>query len=81
MSASSWSSARRGAGSDRVRLLVVATGAGTRPLALAPGLGINYGVAAFLVKLVISDVSHGLPALLTDSPITLWPSSGRPLLS
>ena len=40
-----------------------------RPLALALACGINYGVAAFLVKLVISDVSHGLPALLTNWPI------------
>jgi drug/metabolite transporter (DMT)-like permease len=40
-----------------------------RPLALALACGISYGVAAFLVKLVVSDVSGGLPALLTDWPI------------
>lgn len=40
-----------------------------RPLALALACGICYGVAAFLVKLVVSDVSGGLPALLTDWPI------------
>jgi drug/metabolite transporter (DMT)-like permease len=40
-----------------------------RPLALALACGINYGVAAFLVKLVVSDVSGGLPALLSDWPI------------
>ena len=40
-----------------------------RPLALALACGINYGVAAFLVKLVVSDVSGGLPGLLTDWPI------------
>jgi drug/metabolite transporter (DMT)-like permease len=40
-----------------------------RPLALALACGVNYGVAAFLVKLVVSDVSGGLPALLTDWPI------------
>jgi drug/metabolite transporter (DMT)-like permease len=40
-----------------------------RPLALALACGINYGVAAFLVKLVVSDLSGGLPALLTDWPI------------
>lgn len=40
-----------------------------RPLALALACGINYGVAAFLIKLVVSDVSGGLPALLTDWPI------------
>jgi drug/metabolite transporter (DMT)-like permease len=40
-----------------------------RPLALALACGINYGVAAFLVKIVVSDVSGGLPAVLTDWPI------------
>jgi drug/metabolite transporter (DMT)-like permease len=40
-----------------------------RPLALALACGINYGVAAFLVKLVVSNVSGGLPGLLTDWPI------------
>lgn len=40
-----------------------------RPLALALACGVNYGVAAFLVKLVVSDVSGGLPGLLTDWPI------------
>jgi drug/metabolite transporter (DMT)-like permease len=40
-----------------------------RPLALALACGICYGAAAFLVKLVVSDVSGGLPHLLTDWPI------------
>ena len=40
-----------------------------RPLALALACGICYGTAAFLVKLVVSDVSAGLPHLLTDWPI------------
>jgi drug/metabolite transporter (DMT)-like permease len=40
-----------------------------RPLALALACGICYGVSAFLVKLVISDVGGGLGALLTDWPI------------
>jgi drug/metabolite transporter (DMT)-like permease len=40
-----------------------------RPLALALACGINYGVAAFLVKLVVSDVHGGLGGLLTDWPI------------
>ncbi len=40
-----------------------------RPLALALACGINYGVAAFLVKLVVSDVHGGLSGLLTDWPI------------
>jgi drug/metabolite transporter (DMT)-like permease len=37
-----------------------------RPLALALATGINYGVAAFLVKIV---VGRGFPGLLTDWPI------------
>jgi hypothetical protein len=40
-----------------------------RPLALALACGICYGVAAFLVKLVISDLAGGLPRMLTDWPI------------
>jgi len=40
-----------------------------RPLALALACGINYGVAAFLVKLIVSDVSGGLVGLLTNWPI------------
>ena len=40
-----------------------------RPLALALACGICYGVAAFLVKLVVSDVSSGVSATLTHWPI------------
>ena len=40
-----------------------------KPLALALACGICYGVAAFLVKLVISDAGAGLGALLSDWPI------------
>ena len=40
-----------------------------RPLALALACGICYGIAAFLVKLIVSDVSGGLPGLFTDWPI------------
>jgi drug/metabolite transporter (DMT)-like permease len=40
-----------------------------RPLALALACGICYGTAAFLVKLVVTDVSGGLPHLLSDWPI------------
>jgi drug/metabolite transporter (DMT)-like permease len=43
--------------------------ANLRPLALALACGICYGVAAFLVKLVVSDTSGGLSGLLTDWPI------------
>jgi drug/metabolite transporter (DMT)-like permease len=50
-------------------LAVASRSAGLRPLALALACGINYGVAAFLVKLVVSDVHGGLTGLLTDWPI------------
>jgi drug/metabolite transporter (DMT)-like permease len=50
-------------------LAVAARSETLRPLALALACGINYGVAAFLVKLVVSDVSGGLVALLSDWPI------------
>jgi drug/metabolite transporter (DMT)-like permease len=40
-----------------------------RPLALALACGICYGVSAFLVKLVVSDLSGGVPRMLTDWPI------------
>jgi len=40
-----------------------------RPLALALACGICYGVAAFLIKLVVSDTTGGLAAILTDWPI------------
>jgi len=39
-----------------------------RPLALALACGINYGVAAFLVKLITSQFS-GVPELFTTWPI------------
>jgi drug/metabolite transporter (DMT)-like permease len=50
-------------------LAVARRNKGMRPLALALACGICYGAAAFLVKLVVSDVSGGLPHLLTDWPI------------
>ena len=50
-------------------LAVAARSQQLRPLALALACGINYGVAAFLVKLVVSDVSGGLPGLLSSWPI------------
>jgi drug/metabolite transporter (DMT)-like permease len=50
-------------------LAVARRSASLRPLALALACGICYGVAAFLVKLVVSDVSGGLTGLLTDWPI------------
>jgi hypothetical protein len=50
-------------------LAVAARSDNLRPLALALACGINYGVAAFLVKLLVSDVSGGLVGVLTDWPI------------
>lgn len=50
-------------------LVVAKRSAQLRPLALALACGICYGVAAFLVKLVVSDLSGGLPTMLTDWPI------------
>jgi drug/metabolite transporter (DMT)-like permease len=50
-------------------LAVARRSSSLRPLALALACGINYGVAAFLVKLVVSDVHGGLAGLLTDWPI------------
>jgi len=42
---------------------------GIRPLTLALACGICYGFAAFLIKLVITDASGGLPHLLSHWPI------------
>ncbi len=40
-----------------------------QPLALALACGICYGISAFLVKLVVSNVSGGLPGIFTHWPI------------
>ena len=50
-----------------------------RPLALALACGVNYGVAAFLVKLVATDFGAGLPRLSQVRPCRLqsW-SPGSP---
>ena len=50
-------------------LTVAGRNATLRPLALALACGICYGVSAFLVKIVVTDVSGGLTGLLTDWPI------------
>jgi hypothetical protein len=42
-----------------------------RPLALALGCGVCYGVAAFAVKLVTSEFGHGLGGLFGNWPIYL----------
>ena len=48
-------------------LAVASRNENLRPLALALACGICYGVAAFLVKLVVSDVSGGLTGRSTRS--------------
>ncbi|HWG60927.1 MAG TPA: DMT family transporter [Streptosporangiaceae bacterium] len=52
-----------------VCLAVARANSDARPIALALGCGISYGVAAFLVKLVTSEFSGGLPAVLGHWPI------------
>lgn len=50
-------------------LVVARRNENLRPLALALACGVNYGVAAFLVKLVTSEFSGGLLVLLSNWPI------------
>jgi hypothetical protein len=50
-------------------LLVAAKYENLRPLALALGCGINYGVAAFSIKLVTTEFGGGAGRVFTDWPI------------
>jgi hypothetical protein len=50
-------------------LAVAARSQNLRPLALALACGVNYGVAAFAIKLVTSDFGHGLAGLFSQWPI------------
>ena len=50
-------------------LAVAARYDNVRPLALALGCGVCYGVAAFAIKLVTSDFDHGLGGLFSNWPI------------
>jgi drug/metabolite transporter (DMT)-like permease len=50
-------------------LLLARRGNNVRPLALALACGICYGVAAFLIKLVVSPTGAGLAGVLTNWPI------------
>lgn len=50
-------------------LVVAQRSPNLRPLALALACGVNYGVAAFLVKLVTSQAGGGFVTVLTDWPI------------
>jgi hypothetical protein len=43
-----------------------------RPLALATGCGVSYGVAAFVIKLVTSEFGNGLAGLFTTWPIYVF---------
>jgi hypothetical protein len=50
-------------------LLVAAKNEDLRPLALALGCGLNYGVAAFSIKLVTTEFGGGAGRVFTDWPI------------
>jgi hypothetical protein len=50
-------------------LAVAARNQNVRPLALALACGVNYGVAAFVVKLVTSEFGGGLAGLFSNWPI------------
>ncbi len=43
-----------------------------RPLALALGCGVSYGVAAFVIKLLTSEFGHGLAPVFTNWPIYVF---------
>jgi hypothetical protein len=47
-----------------------------RPLALALACGVNYGVAAFAVKLVTSEAGHGFASVFTNWPIYVLAFAG-----
>jgi hypothetical protein len=50
-------------------LAVAARNRNLRPLALALACGVNYGVAAFVVKLVTSEFGGGLAGVFTNWPV------------
>jgi hypothetical protein len=50
-------------------LLVAANNPNLRPLALALACGVNYGVAAFSIKLVTTEFGGGAGRVFTDWPI------------
>jgi hypothetical protein len=53
-------------------LAVAARSRNLRPLALALACGVNYGVAAFLVKLLTSEFGGGLGQVFTSWPIYVF---------
>ncbi len=57
-------------------LAVAARNPRLRPLAMALACGVNYGVAAFAVKLVTSEFSGGAAKVFTDWPIYVLAVAG-----
>ncbi|MBV9095702.1 MAG: DMT family transporter [Streptosporangiaceae bacterium] len=57
-------------------LAVAARSPNLRPLALALACGVNYGVAAFAVKLVTAEFGHGAAAVFTNWPIYVLAVAG-----
>jgi hypothetical protein len=57
-------------------LVVAARSPKLRPLALALGCGVCYGVAAFSVKLVTSEFGHGPERVFTNWPIYILAVTG-----
>jgi hypothetical protein len=53
-------------------LAVAARNRNLRPLALALACGVNYGVAAFLIKLLTSEFGGGLGQVFTNWPIYVF---------
>jgi hypothetical protein len=53
-------------------LAVAARNRNLRPLALALACGVNYGVAAFLIKLLTSEFGGGLGQVFTNWPVYVF---------
>jgi hypothetical protein len=53
-------------------LVVANRNVNLRPLALALGCGVSYGVAAFVIKLLTSEFGGGLAAVFTNWPIYVF---------
>ena len=53
-------------------LVVANRNADLRPLALATGCGVSYGIAAFVIKLLTSEFGGGLGAVFTNWPIYVF---------
>jgi drug/metabolite transporter (DMT)-like permease len=53
-------------------LIVANRNVDVRPLALATGCGVSYGVAAFVIKLLTGEFGGGLAAIFTNWPIYVF---------